>query len=79
MDRSLVNGAVKGRMSIMLTANFVILRSNVIMLERHKWYSTVQKKHIEAMKHILGQKQSKLLFSSAQGKVLLHPLQKLLL
>ena len=33
MNRSLVNGAVKGRMSIMLIANFVILRSDVIMLE----------------------------------------------
>ena len=45
MDRSLVNGAVKDRMSIMLIANFVILRSNVIMLEKHKWYSTVQRKN----------------------------------
>ena len=68
MDRSLVNGAVKDRMSIMLIADFVILRSNVIRLEKHKWYSTVQrKKHIEVMKHILDQKQSKLLFSSAQS------------
>ena len=62
-----MNGAVKGRMSIMLIGNFVILRSNMIMLEKHKWYRTVQrKKHIEAMKHILDLKQSKLLFSSAQ-------------
>ena len=45
MDRSLVNGAVKGRMSILLIANFVILRCDVIMPERHKWYSTVQRKN----------------------------------
>ena len=45
MDRSLVNGAVKDRMSIMLIANFIILRSDVIMLEKHKWYSTVQRKN----------------------------------
>ena len=44
MDRSLVNGVVKGRISIMLIANFVILRSDVIMPEKHKWYSTVQRK-----------------------------------
>ena len=45
MDRSLVNDVVKGRMSIMLIANFVILRSNVIMVEKHQWYSTVQRKN----------------------------------
>ena len=45
MDRSLVNGAVKGRMSIMHISNFVTLRSDVIMLEKHKWYSTIQNKN----------------------------------
>ena len=63
-----MNGAVKGRMSIMLiTANFVILRSNVIILEMYKWYNTGQRKNtLRLLKHILDQKQSKLLFSSAQ-------------
>ena len=68
MDRSLVNGAVKGRMSIMLIANFCDTQiqcgnAGKAQLVQH----STKKKHIEAIKHILNQKQSKLLFSSAQS------------
>ena len=69
MGRSLVSGAVRVKMSIMVIANFVILRYDVTMLEKHNCCSIVQrKKHIEATKHSLDEKQTKLQFTCEIGR-----------